>query len=55
MFLFFFSFGLQGETGNGKAPWEGVRERCTNEWAMFQDRLANADESYFVQHGKSRI
>ncbi|XP_015168968.1 uncharacterized protein [Solanum tuberosum] len=49
------SLGSQGETENGKAPWEGVRERCTNEWAMFQDRLANADESYFVQHGKSRI
>ncbi|XP_016497524.2 uncharacterized protein LOC107816339 isoform X3 [Nicotiana tabacum] len=49
------SLGNQGESENGKAPWEGVRERCTNEWAMFQDRLANADESYFVQHGKSRI
>ncbi|XP_009804487.1 uncharacterized protein [Nicotiana sylvestris] len=49
------SLGNQGESENGKAPWEGVRERCTNEWAMFQDRLANADESYFVQHGKSRL
>ncbi|KAK6786234.1 hypothetical protein RDI58_014759 [Solanum bulbocastanum] len=58
------SLGSQGKSENGKAPWEqgrmyspssGVRERCTNEWAMFLDRLANADESYFVQHGKSRI
>ncbi|KAF3665818.1 putative auxin response factor 18-like [Capsicum annuum] len=48
------SLGNQGQPENGKAPWEGVRERCRNEWAMFQDRLSNADKAYFAQHGKTR-
>ncbi|KAK6144387.1 hypothetical protein DH2020_021207 [Rehmannia glutinosa] len=43
------SLGSQGESENGKAPWEGVRERCRNEWALFQDRLATADKEYFSQ------
>ncbi|CAN4119313.1 unnamed protein product [Withania somnifera] len=49
------SLGNQGQPENGKAPWEGVRERCRNEWGMFQDRLSNADKAYFAQHGKTRI
>lgn len=40
---------VQGEAENGKAPWKGVRDRCKNEWALFQDRLANADKSHFSQ------
>ncbi|KAK3005749.1 hypothetical protein RJ639_015511, partial [Escallonia herrerae] len=46
------SLGNQGESENGKAPWQGVRERCRSEWAQFQDRLANADKSYFAQRGR---
>ncbi|KAG8371314.1 hypothetical protein BUALT_Bualt13G0074800 [Buddleja alternifolia] len=42
------SLGSQGESENGKAPWQGVRERCRKEWALFQDRLANADKAYFA-------
>ncbi|KDP44036.1 hypothetical protein JCGZ_05503 [Jatropha curcas] len=40
------SLGNQGESEDGRAPWEGVRERCRNEWAMFQNRLTNADQKY---------
>ncbi|KAJ8768097.1 hypothetical protein K2173_021037 [Erythroxylum novogranatense] len=43
------SLGNQGETETGRAPWEGVRERCHNEWAMFQDRMANAEKAYFEE------
>ncbi|EOA36443.1 hypothetical protein CARUB_v10010995mg, partial [Capsella rubella] len=27
-----------------------VRERCRNEWTMFQDRVAEADKAYMEQH-----
>ncbi|KAL6566786.1 hypothetical protein OROMI_015190 [Orobanche minor] len=40
---------VQGEAENGKAPWQGVRDRCKHEWALFQDRLASADKEYFSQ------
>lgn len=43
------SLGSQGSPVNGKAPWEGVRERCKYEWAQFQDRLADADRAYLAQ------
>ncbi|CAA2974367.1 hypothetical protein CDL12_19772 [Olea europaea subsp. europaea] len=43
------SLGSQGQSENGNTPWQGVRVRCRNEWAMFQDRLANADKKYFAQ------
>ncbi|XP_047317548.1 uncharacterized protein LOC124920996 [Impatiens glandulifera] len=46
------SLGSQGDAENGKAPWEGVRERCRNEWGQFQDRLADADKAYLSQVGK---
>ncbi|XAR59982.1 hypothetical protein NMG60_11033186, partial [Bertholletia excelsa] len=46
------SLGNQGKSENGKAPWEGVRERCRSEWAQFQDRLAAADKAYLAQVGK---
>lgn len=45
------SLGSQGETQNGKAPWQGVRERCRKEWTMFQSRLANAEKAYFKSLG----
>ncbi|XP_074276742.1 uncharacterized protein LOC141600408 [Silene latifolia] len=48
------SLGSQGQAENGKAPWQGVRERCKNEWAQFQKRLANADKDYLAaMQGKS--
>jgi len=27
-----------------------VRERCRNEWTMFQNRVAEADKAYMEQH-----
>ncbi|OAY32500.1 hypothetical protein MANES_13G023000v8 [Manihot esculenta] len=41
------SLGNQGESQNGKAPWQGVRERCRKEWTMFQNRMTNAEDAYF--------
>ncbi|XP_039004281.1 uncharacterized protein LOC120131344 [Hibiscus syriacus] len=46
------SLGNQGKLEDGKAPSEGVRARCKNEWAMFQKRLATADKKYLAQFGK---
>uniref|UniRef100_A0A6N2L6W0 Uncharacterized protein n=1 Tax=Salix viminalis TaxID=40686 RepID=A0A6N2L6W0_SALVM len=45
------SLGSQGESQNGKAPWQGVRERCRKEWTMFQTRLTSAENSYFKAAG----
>ncbi|XP_073286856.1 uncharacterized protein [Primulina huaijiensis] len=45
------SLGNQGEAENGKAPWEGVRERCRNEWTMFRDRLSAAEKAYYKEMG----
>ncbi|XP_057473724.1 uncharacterized protein LOC130762097 [Actinidia eriantha] len=47
------SLGNQGQSENGKPPWQGVRERCRSEWAEFQDRLADADKPYLAQIGKN--
>ncbi|XP_071905233.1 uncharacterized protein [Coffea arabica] len=58
------SLGSQGQSENGKAPWQGstlkasssnfmVRERCRSEWVQFQDRLANADKKYIEQFGRT--
>ncbi|KAH0938114.1 hypothetical protein HID58_005575 [Brassica napus] len=41
------SLGSQGEAVDGKAPWQGVRDRCKKEWTMFQSRMANAEKAYF--------
>lgn len=41
------SLGSQGQAQKGKAPWEGVRERCRKEWTMFQDRITNAEKVYY--------
>ncbi|CAI9111139.1 OLC1v1011281C1 [Oldenlandia corymbosa var. corymbosa] len=45
------SLGNQGQSQDGKAPWEGVRERCRNEWTMFQDRLNAAERAYYLEMG----
>ncbi|KAF3630533.1 putative cytochromeB1-like [Capsicum annuum] len=45
------SLGSQGKAENGKAPWEGVRERCRREWTMFQDRMATAEMAYYKAMG----
>ncbi|XP_074296028.1 uncharacterized protein LOC141623776 [Silene latifolia] len=47
------SLGNQGNSENGRAPWEGVRERCRREWTTFQDRMANAEQAYFESLGFS--
>ncbi|XP_059450048.1 uncharacterized protein LOC132181023 isoform X2 [Corylus avellana] len=45
------SLGNQGQAEIGKPPWQGVRERCRKEWAMFQDRLVKAEKAYFEAMG----
>ncbi|KAG0462597.1 hypothetical protein HPP92_021073 [Vanilla planifolia] len=45
------SLGNQGKAENGRAPWEGVRERCRKEWGMFQTRLADAEKAYYKKMG----
>ncbi|XP_027095515.1 uncharacterized protein [Coffea arabica] len=45
------SLGSQGQSENGKAPWQGVRERCRKEWAMFQNRMSNAEKAYYLGKG----
>ncbi|CAN0904069.1 hypothetical protein LINGRAHAP2_LOCUS22872 [Linum grandiflorum] len=42
------SLGNQGKAENGRAPWEGVRERCEKEWRMFYDRITQAQKAYFL-------
>ncbi|XP_028776544.1 uncharacterized protein LOC114733278 isoform X1 [Neltuma alba] len=41
----------QGQTQTGKAPWQGVRERCRKEWTMFQSRLTSAENAYYKAVG----
>lgn len=45
------SLGNQGQVETGKAPWEGVRMRCKKEWKMFQNRVANAEKTYYKSVG----
>ncbi|KAM0045235.1 hypothetical protein Hdeb2414_s0009g00301671 [Helianthus debilis subsp. tardiflorus] len=45
------SLGGQGEHENGNALREGVKVRCHKEWALFRDRLENADKAYLKQNG----
>ncbi|XP_058101944.1 uncharacterized protein LOC131246093 isoform X2 [Magnolia sinica] len=45
------SLGNQGQAANGKAPWEGVRDRCRKEWTIFQGRMADAEKAYFKEMG----
>lgn len=37
------SLGNQGESTGGRAPWEGVRERCRYEWEVYTKRWKAAD------------
>ncbi|KAJ3671754.1 hypothetical protein LUZ60_007833 [Juncus effusus] len=43
------SLGNQGQAENGKAPWQGVRERCRKEWGMFQTRMKEAEDAYYKE------
>ncbi|ONK79891.1 uncharacterized protein A4U43_C01F11460 [Asparagus officinalis] len=45
------SLGNQGQAEKGKAPWEGVRDRCRKEWTMFQDRMSDAEKAYYKLMG----
>ncbi|TYH76215.1 hypothetical protein ES332_D04G069500v1 [Gossypium tomentosum] len=45
------SLGNQGKAEGGRAPWEGVRQRCRKEWTMFQDRLTTAERAYYASLG----
>ncbi|KAJ3683312.1 hypothetical protein LUZ60_013539 [Juncus effusus] len=45
------SLGNQGQSENGKAPWEGVRGRCRKEWGMFKARMAEAETDYYKLMG----
>ncbi|KAI4382471.1 hypothetical protein MLD38_008432 [Melastoma candidum] len=45
------SLGNQGEAQDGKAPWQGVRDRCKNEWKVFNDRLGQAEMKYLKSMG----
>ncbi|KAF8040756.1 hypothetical protein BT93_B2859 [Corymbia citriodora subsp. variegata] len=45
------SLGNQGQTQDGKPPWQGVRERCRREWGMFQRRMDDAEKTYFRSIG----
>ncbi|KAA3464307.1 copii coat assembly sec16 [Gossypium australe] len=45
------SLGNQGEAEGGRAPWEGVRQRCRKEWTMFQDRMNTAEKAYYASLG----
>lgn len=45
------SLGNQGQAEEGKAPWQGVRQRCKQEWKMFRTRLEQAENSYYTSIG----
>ncbi|CAN6485650.1 unnamed protein product [Victoria cruziana] len=49
------SLGSQGQAKDGKAPWEGVRERCRSEWTTFQGRMAEAERKYFTAMGLTQL
>lgn len=39
------SLGNQGEASDGRAPWEGVRQRCHYEWQLFKERMQEAEKN----------
>ncbi|CAA6668231.1 unnamed protein product [Spirodela intermedia] len=43
---------LQGQPTSGRAPWEGVRERCRNEWGC-SIRLQEAENATSSQRGSN--
>ncbi|KAK1426285.1 hypothetical protein QVD17_14956 [Tagetes erecta] len=38
-----------GQVANAEYGWQQVKDRCKSEWALFQDRLTNADRAYLKQ------
>ncbi|XP_071726457.1 uncharacterized protein [Rutidosis leptorrhynchoides] len=48
------TLGGQGKSKKGKDQREGVKDRCKSEWALFQDRLVNADRAYSRQNQTKR-
>ncbi|CAH9132221.1 unnamed protein product [Cuscuta epithymum] len=40
------SLGSQGESIDGKQPWEGVRARCFKEWKEFEIRMNKAEKNH---------
>ncbi|KAI5055671.1 hypothetical protein GOP47_0029192 [Adiantum capillus-veneris] len=38
------SLGNQGKAATGKTAWEGVRERCHQEWKMYKARMEQAEK-----------
>nr|GEV81277.1 hypothetical protein CTI12_AA034280 [Tanacetum cinerariifolium] len=46
------SLGNQGQVVNGDYGWQGVKDRCTDEWHQFQDRLDNAEKAYLKEIGE---
>ncbi|AEE28958.1 hypothetical protein AtNW77_Chr1g0014211 [Arabidopsis thaliana] len=49
------SLGSQGEAQDGKAGWQGVRDRCKREWTMFQSRMASSEKQYLKEIANSTI
>ncbi|KAL1216145.1 hypothetical protein V5N11_033771 [Cardamine amara subsp. amara] len=49
------SLGSQGEAQDGKAAWQGVRDRCKREWTMFQSRMASSEKMYLKEIANSTI
>ncbi|KAI7749430.1 hypothetical protein M8C21_000250, partial [Ambrosia artemisiifolia] len=45
------SLTTQGQVTNADYGWQEVKDRCKSEWAVFQDRLANAYRVYFAGEG----
>ncbi|XP_074357703.1 uncharacterized protein LOC141697305 [Apium graveolens] len=45
------TLGNQGVREGGRTAWEGVRERCRVEWAIFQNRFIQAEKSYYESKG----
>ncbi|XP_076918109.1 uncharacterized protein LOC143578399 [Bidens hawaiensis] len=41
-----------GQVPNAEYGWQEVNDRCKSEWALFQDRLANADKVYLKESGR---
>ncbi|KAJ0511044.1 hypothetical protein HanIR_Chr11g0547561 [Helianthus annuus] len=43
-----------GQVTNAEYGWQEVKDRCKSEWALFQDRLANAYAVYVRETGKAK-
>lgn len=47
------SLGNQGESQQGRPGWEGVRNRCRDEWAEFRKRMEKAENEYLQENSHS--